>query len=111
MIRRPPRSTLFPYTTLFRSLPRVELDAQMLEPLTDLPADRRRPLSDPAREDERVDAAEDGGQRADVLANGIAEGGDGLGRPRIRRAAREQRLHVRCDAGDAEEPRFRTDEL
>src|SRR5436309_9337719 len=26
MIRRPPRSTLFPYTTLFRSLP-VELDA------------------------------------------------------------------------------------
>src|SRR3712207_8281018 len=28
MIRRPPRSTLFPYTTLFRSAPR--------EPLTDL---------------------------------------------------------------------------
>src|SRR5258708_24595461 len=27
MIRRPPRSTLFPYTTLFRSLiPRVDLD-------------------------------------------------------------------------------------
>src|SRR2546430_10309005 len=25
MIRRPPRSTLFPYTTLFRSLQRVEL--------------------------------------------------------------------------------------
>src|SRR2546422_5623796 len=24
MIRRPPRSTLFPYTTLFRSRPRVE---------------------------------------------------------------------------------------
>src|SRR3712207_7514652 len=24
MIRRPPRSTLFPYTTLFRSLPREE---------------------------------------------------------------------------------------
>src|SRR2546422_7304827 len=24
MIRRPPRSTLFPYTTLFRSLPRLE---------------------------------------------------------------------------------------
>src|SRR2546430_4569322 len=24
MIRRPPRSTLFPYTTLFRSLPRSE---------------------------------------------------------------------------------------
>src|SRR5216683_7534327 len=26
MIRRPPRSTLFPYTTLFRSLLRVEAD-------------------------------------------------------------------------------------
>src|SRR2546430_12275874 len=25
MIRRPPRSTLFPYTTLFRSLPDLEL--------------------------------------------------------------------------------------
>src|SRR2546422_5729424 len=25
MIRRPPRSTLFPYTTLFRSLPRLAL--------------------------------------------------------------------------------------
>src|SRR3712207_8394456 len=36
MIRRPPRSTLFPYTTLFRSSMRV---------LTDLAAERkRRPL-------------------------------------------------------------------
>src|SRR2546422_9604424 len=26
MIRRPPRSTLFPYTTLFRSLPRGKLE-------------------------------------------------------------------------------------
>src|SRR2546421_9688662 len=36
MIRRPPRSTLFPYTTLFRSLPREE---QGVEPD---PAVRRR---------------------------------------------------------------------
>src|SRR3712207_6900204 len=27
MIRRPPRSTLFPYTTLFRSLPQDDADA------------------------------------------------------------------------------------
>src|SRR3712207_8593336 len=27
MIRRPPRSTLFPYTTLFRSLPYLEREA------------------------------------------------------------------------------------
>src|SRR5256885_5363371 len=30
MIRRPPRSTLFPYTTLFRSLP--DRDAQRIAP-------------------------------------------------------------------------------
>src|SRR2546430_12615089 len=28
MIRRPPRSTLFPYTTLFRSLPSLELGVE-----------------------------------------------------------------------------------
>src|SRR3712207_8006448 len=33
MIRRPPRSTLFPYTTLFRSIPR---DYQ-LDPVRDFP--------------------------------------------------------------------------
>src|SRR5437764_7147539 len=32
MIRRPPRSTLFPYTTLFRSCPEVELHASSEEP-------------------------------------------------------------------------------
>src|SRR3712207_8325004 len=31
MIRRPPRSTLFPYTTLFRSVPRVGQVRQQLE--------------------------------------------------------------------------------
>src|SRR3712207_7461949 len=32
MIRRPPRSTLFPYTTLFRSvLPQLGVDAVLLE--------------------------------------------------------------------------------
>src|SRR5256885_13156878 len=32
MIRRPPRSTLFPYTTLFRS---AELPAEVLDPFAD----------------------------------------------------------------------------
>src|SRR5205809_5819376 len=33
MIRRPPRSTLFPYTTLFRSdVPRIEARAPVLHP-------------------------------------------------------------------------------
>src|SRR5258708_21798275 len=31
MIRRPPRSTLFPYTTLFRSLSRVRLGRTQVE--------------------------------------------------------------------------------
>src|SRR3712207_7436996 len=31
MIRRPPRSTLFPYTTLFRSRQQVEAGAQLLD--------------------------------------------------------------------------------
>src|SRR3712207_7375447 len=31
MIRRPPRSTLFPYTTLFRSVPFDELQAEQIE--------------------------------------------------------------------------------
>src|SRR2546426_3646230 len=30
MIRRPPRSTLFPYTTLFRSIPRLFPSTRML---------------------------------------------------------------------------------
>src|SRR3712207_8867391 len=32
MIRRPPRSTLFPYTTLFRSSPRRRMDADYRQP-------------------------------------------------------------------------------
>src|SRR2546427_7963080 len=33
MIRRPPRSTLFPYTTLFRSLPRERVRPSMRLPI------------------------------------------------------------------------------
>src|SRR3712207_7444094 len=36
MIRRPPRSTLFPYTTLFRSLRRLDLPRQRLQGRGDL---------------------------------------------------------------------------
>src|SRR5258707_5398391 len=51
MIRRPPRSTLFPYTTLFRSLVRIARVAA-LHPRrvgrhgTDLPLDRFRVLAE-----------------------------------------------------------------
>src|SRR3712207_8986247 len=62
MIRRPPRSTLFPYTTLFRSL-----DA-LLGPLADAPL---RGVDDPAQADDvgRVgDHLEVGERVADLLA-------------------------------------------
>src|SRR5256885_3228864 len=39
MIRRPPRSTLFPYTTLFRS--RVEQRRGAITPLADVGGERR----------------------------------------------------------------------
>src|SRR3712207_6921130 len=43
MIRRPPRSTLFPYTTLFRSEPqRLVEDLPDVAELVDLGAGRRR---------------------------------------------------------------------
>src|SRR5258707_6143166 len=42
MIRRPPRSTLFPYTTLFRS--RGDADAHLLLGGRDLPAPREQHL-------------------------------------------------------------------
>src|SRR2546423_10453868 len=43
MIRRPPRSTLFPYTTLFRSVPRLRtLDESIVEVARDLGADTVR---------------------------------------------------------------------
>src|SRR5256885_16196942 len=36
MIRRPPRSTLFPYTTLFRSLTPQQIEAQGATKLSDI---------------------------------------------------------------------------
>src|SRR2546426_4055379 len=48
MIRRPPRSTLFPYTTLFRSLEELPRHDEVL--------DLRRALIDPQRPDGAVQA-------------------------------------------------------
>src|SRR5207248_8460270 len=42
MIRPPPRSTLFPYTTLFRSIPRSHWPRRGGSPGRDSAADRRR---------------------------------------------------------------------
>src|SRR3712207_8723442 len=46
MIRRPPRSTLFPYTTLFRSLEAEHLHVEVLRlvEVEDVEADQREPV-------------------------------------------------------------------
>src|SRR2546427_8841557 len=49
MIRRPPRSTLFPYTTLFRSHASNNPVAMMREPITVEDHQRSRFISDPLR--------------------------------------------------------------
>src|SRR5256885_11216544 len=47
MIRRPPRSTLFPYTTLFRSVAREHLDPAVVHAYRDFHLDlAERPLED-----------------------------------------------------------------
>src|SRR5438477_12286209 len=47
MIRRPPRSTLFPYTTLFRSLPdEVANDRRLVQTSTLLAAGRHKDAAD-----------------------------------------------------------------
>src|SRR2546426_8990388 len=52
MIRRPPRSTLFPYTTLFRSRPRQDVPERLAPTPGDARASRRLPGGS-ARRDRR----------------------------------------------------------
>src|SRR2546425_12446951 len=60
MIRRPPRSTLFPYTTLFRSV------REQRERAIQIPTHERRP----------VRASEGGGEPGPRLDEGIPENDD-----------------------------------
>src|SRR3712207_9000162 len=57
MIRRPPRSTLFPYTTLFRSVADVR-DEREVDEQAAAPADVDRELPDRLEERERLDVAD-----------------------------------------------------
>src|SRR3712207_7221208 len=50
MIRRPPRSTLFPYTTLFRSLAAVDLTAPLARSDDAVPQENRSSTTDAAAE-------------------------------------------------------------
>src|SRR5438093_8012237 len=65
MIRRPPRSTLFPYTTLFRSLVRVE-ERSLRALLREHPDDLER---DPADQDLLADRSEEHTSELQSLTN------------------------------------------
>src|SRR2546422_6765391 len=56
MIRRPPRSTLFPYTTLFRSVHRRALERPLDRALDRVRAERLRDLGDLRHEHVRAHA-------------------------------------------------------
>ncbi len=87
---------------------RIELDAEPGRVATQALADRRRVLADAGGEDERVQAAGGGGERAELAAEAIAEQLDGEARARV--VAREQHPHVARQAGDAEQPRLLVDQ-
>src|SRR5258708_16963806 len=53
MIRRPPRSTLFPYTTLFRSFRPAAADHHLAQPRSDRPARRHARPAAGDREDRK----------------------------------------------------------
>src|SRR5258708_16054923 len=74
MIRRPPRSTLFPYTTLFRSLPRPPADSAL--PRREAHLERRLGLrwqraarQEVPRAAPRLVAGAPGGDRKSTLLN------------------------------------------
>src|SRR3712207_7074883 len=81
MIRRPPRSTLFPYTTLFRS-DRQEQDAQGVVPDADEPAGVAHPHG--------LQVGVGAGARAGV---GVLRADDRLGPPQAPEDRKSTRLN------------------
>src|SRR3712207_9052822 len=72
MIRRPPRSTLFPYTTLFRSRRPHGIDRQVLR----LPPFETRERSAPAQ---KADVEHGGPRQVDQENHVLAQGGHTVG--------------------------------
>src|SRR3712207_7789033 len=76
MIRRPPRSTLFPYTTLFRSLGRVAEPAGLRLHLARVGLGRermQRAEQQRERPERRLDEAEHGGDHRGLDRDGRSE--------------------------------------
>src|SRR3712207_7953376 len=65
MIRRPPRSTLFPYTTLFRSAEDADSHGQEVDPFEEIdgPEGQAVDAGDRIGADERHDEAEHGDEQ------------------------------------------------
>src|SRR2546428_1650263 len=62
MIRRPPRSTLFPYTTLFRSLPAHDVQEGLDRGIVEVrlqPNVNRRPMTRTDRKSTRLNSSHD----------------------------------------------------
>src|SRR5256885_6702941 len=90
MIRRPPRSTLFPYTTLFRSHARVHHELRLEDP-RGLPLAVRGDRRGEAESGGRADRREDELRR---VRHGLVHGALGVrpGAPPVRQNARAGRL-------------------
>src|ERR1022692_5104829 len=58
MIRRPPRSTLFPYTTLFRSVSPTDIRARTIRPIDAIDFDYAAELGCTSRQISRADLKE-----------------------------------------------------
>ena len=88
----------------------VELETEELEALADAFADGGGVFADPGREDQRVEPAEHGGERAHGLPREVAKQGDGVGGAWIARLLAEQVAHVAAEPRHAEESGLVIDE-
>src|SRR6266511_2958456 len=82
----------------------VEPDAEVRQAAAYIPAHRRRVLPNAPGEHERVQGAEDGGQRADGFTQLIAEHVHRLGSMAITVSSFQQGPHIRADPRDPEQP-------
>src|SRR2546422_9434987 len=82
MIRRPPRSTLFPYTTLFRSLVREDAGVAVPVGAQDLVGRPGARGGDVFDLQPQVDVAEGGGRAAREAVDRVPVGGERQAEPR-----------------------------